>query len=212
MQVPDHKRTLELIPWYVNGSLPDGERLKIERHLRTCVPCRSALVDEQRLRGLIREQAAIPHGPEHGVADLLHRIDGHGPVRSRLRFASPFVYAAAAGLALVVAFLLVRPFTEMAGQPDGEFSTLTNASDSAADRIDIVFDENLGPAEISVFIESLGGRLEAGPSELGRYTVSLPDASDRDLAALIADLGEDPRIRFVGRNFIAEPAATPEEP
>jgi hypothetical protein len=203
---------LELIPWYVNGSLPDGERLMIEQHLRTCVPCRSALAGEQRLRGLIREQAAIPQGPEHGIADLLHRIDGHGPERSRLRFASPFVYAAAAGMVLIAVTLLVRPLTDMAGRPDGEFSTLTSGSGSAADRIDIVFDENLGPAEISVFIESLGGRLDAGPSELGRYTVSLPEVSGRDLATLLADLGEDPRIRFVGRNFIAEPASTPEAP
>jgi hypothetical protein len=212
MQVPDHNRTLELIPWYVNGSLSDDERLTIERHLRTCVPCRSALADEQRLRGLIREQAAIPHGPEHGVTDLLHRLNGNGPVRSGFGIARPFVYAAVAGVAVVAALVLVRPATETVGQHGGEFSTLTNTSDSAKDRIDIVFDEDVGSAEISAFIESLGGQLEAGPSELGRYTVSLPDEPGRDLAALIADLREDPRIRFVGRNFIADPAGTPEEP
>ena len=41
-----------LIPWYVNDTLDEGDRRKVEQHLPTCDRCRSLLEDAQQLAGL----------------------------------------------------------------------------------------------------------------------------------------------------------------
>lgn len=208
MQDSDHKATIELIPWYVNGTLPDDERAIVERHVRACVTCRSALADEKRLLGLMREQPAMPFETGHGIADLLHRIDGR---RQGKRLSARIPYAvAAACLAMVAVVLLVNPFVPAPDPAQGRFSTQTNAAGEAGSRVDIVFEASLAASEISALIESLGGQLESGPSELGRYTVSFPGIEADDLAALMAELEAEPQIRFVGRNYIAAPVTAPE--
>jgi hypothetical protein len=50
----DHREVLELLPWYVNGTLAGGERSKVERHLSECLPCNAVLKEERRLLTLVR--------------------------------------------------------------------------------------------------------------------------------------------------------------
>jgi predicted anti-sigma-YlaC factor YlaD len=43
-----------LIPWYVNGTIGDDDRRRVEEHLPTCDHCRSLVEDARRLEGLGR--------------------------------------------------------------------------------------------------------------------------------------------------------------
>jgi hypothetical protein len=211
-----HRQIAELLPWYVNGSLTGAERAGVEKHVRECLPCRAALREEQRICGLVGAQDDVPVGVGHGVSDLLRKIDG-GHARARPSSLRTQLGIAAGVFSVSVA---VAGWLVLTGSPDGgapavdasvaPFTTLTDGADAAADRIDIVFAAGIDDAGIRALIESVDGRLIAGPSELGRYVVAVAPASDAGLSALIERLSRDPRVRFAGRSYSALPSPAPD--
>lgn len=201
---PIHIKAAELMPWYVNGTLPESERAELDKHLGNCLSCRAALKEERRMQDLIRRQAEIPLSSEHGIADLFRRIDGR---RAGLR---PTATGWRLALAASVVFCIVTGSWMLGlweSQPDS-FSTLTRSDESPpAALIDIVFGESVTEAEIREIIRGIDGQLVAGPSELGRYTVAVGPDSGGDAQSAIETLSDDPRIQFVGRNFITPDSA-----
>ena len=196
-----HRECQELLPWYVSGTLADGERRRLEQHLGECLPCNAALRDERRLSALLRDQDAVPLGPEHGLAALLDRIDGaQRPRRSAARVAPWVRYGLAAGFGggIVWLWLALAPPAPLV---DGTFATLTTAGESGPGRVDIVFAAAPSAAELTAFLREQGAELVAGPSALGRYTIALEAPSEEALAARIDALGKDSRLRFAGRSY-----------
>lgn len=52
-----HKQWLDLIPYYVNRTLPDAERAAFEHHLTTCETCRRALEEWHMVAGAVYAEA-----------------------------------------------------------------------------------------------------------------------------------------------------------
>lgn len=206
-----HKKTIELLPWYVSGSLSSAESAELERHIGECIPCRTALAQEKRLHGLISRQEDVPLSAEHGISDLMTRIDH--PVRRRDgRTLRPrFAFGAAIVCAVIVASLLLirSPGPDIGG---GEFSTLTDPAEHLSDRIDIVLSDGVDASEILAVIAQFDGTVIDGPSDLGRYTVGIPGSEGMSMQDVIDTLADDRRVRFVSRNFIAVPDASEDEP
>ena len=204
---PVKGKAAELIPWYVNGTLPEHEKADLERHLGECLVCRAALKEEQRMQAATRMQADVPVSPQHGVLDLLRRIEREAPASRtsrrglRLGYAAAFVVFVASGW-----LVLSRPDSQQV-----PFSTLTSAESSAATLIDIVFADSVTEEEMVEIVRSIDGELVAGPSDIGRYTVSVNADSDRAATAVIESLSDDPRVRFVSQNYIPVPSAEAEE-
>ena len=199
----DHNTAAELLPWYANGTLAEDRHAAVEQHLRQCLPCRSAYKHELRVQRLLKEQPDVPLGPEHGLSDLLRQVDaGAAGRRSFTRMLPAFGYglAAAVSLAIVWSMLLSpRPIDT----PDAaSFSTLTAGSAVTADRIDVVFAADVAEAEVHEIVTGLGAEIVDGPSALGRYTIRVPAGEASDLAAWLARLSADPRVRFAGQSFI----------
>jgi len=48
-----HQEILELLPWYLNGTLESEEHKKIELHLQSCSSCRHELEEYEGLQGLL---------------------------------------------------------------------------------------------------------------------------------------------------------------
>ena len=226
-RAPAHREVVELLPWYVNGTLGDDERRRLERHLGDCLPCNAALRDERRLSGLLREQDTVPLGPEHGLNALNARIDGRAraPIGRGFRALPGLGYgiAAALGGAIVWFWLGSNP----AGvETDPGFATLTTPAADARGDIDIVFaveaaadavadaaadaagDTAAASAAnaLAAFAREYELRLVAGPSALGRYTFAVADREPAAIDRLLAALGEDPRVRFAGRAYTADVA------
>lgn len=79
-----HASALELLPWYLNGSLEPDEQAQLEQHLRGCASCRAEL---ENLRTL---QAAYVQGDSNAGADealqrLLPQLDSPVPAAARPR-------------------------------------------------------------------------------------------------------------------------------
>lgn len=71
-----HRRVEQLLPWYANGTLAEGERHAVEEHLAACAACREELAACRECARAIDELGEIAPSP-HPVqlARLMARID-----------------------------------------------------------------------------------------------------------------------------------------
>jgi anti-sigma factor RsiW len=205
----EHEYVDELIPWFVNGTLPKEERLLVERHILSCLPCRRAVEQERRIRELM---VARPHAGvdvEEGFRRLAQRIDdpGHTVARRPSPRHAPARaawtgWAIAAGVVLAVGGLSWY-LASLPVSPSAEFATLAAPGESSQ-RLDVVLTEGLTAAERARLFSEFDGRVIAGPTEIGRYTLEFGGAdSTEKIDALLERLRSDPRIRFAGRSFAA---------
>lgn len=73
----DCGRAGELTPWYVAGSLPEGEARDLVRHVAGCATCQDELVQAARLaRELRRAFAGMPGVPQGTWAKVAARAQG----------------------------------------------------------------------------------------------------------------------------------------
>jgi len=202
-----HSRAFELLPWLVNGSLGAEERDAVEQHVRSCLACHRELKEQQRLRAALRAQPDVHLSPQTNFEKLARSLDGRPVHRTQpaRRFTPLLRFAAAAAVAAIAvgAVLWLSP-THL--DTRGDYQTLANGKPAAAGELDIVFGQSVTQAEMQSLLEEIGGKIEAGPTGVGRYRVRLeaPIASGAQVDALLAKLNQDPRVRFAARALTEE--------
>jgi len=189
-----HRRVWDLLPWYANGTLEDGERRTVESHLAACSRCREELSACRGLGELLQqvpEVAPAPH-PAH-LARILEKIGDHeraawrSPLESLRNLLTatprPVRWALAAQLALVLGLagldLARRPAQPPATSP-AAYRTLSDAPAAAApsSRLRVVFAAGTTEQEIRDLLLGIRGQIVSGPSSLGVYTVEVPTGPD----------------------------------
>lgn len=70
---------VELVTDYLEGTLPEAERIRFEAHLAQCDGCTGYLEDMRRLIGSLHEVAEPPPDPETREALLSAFRDLRGP-------------------------------------------------------------------------------------------------------------------------------------
>lgn len=206
-----HVEVIELLPWFVNGTLTDDERTAVERHVSSCLPCRKALKEELRLRALVADDALSPLSPRHGLDRLLSEIDaadardrpGHRETTPRWRDARGLGLAVAASLAIAVVGVWTVLSIDRPPPAGGDFSTLTGPAAGGAARIDVVFAAGLTAADREAVLGEIHGTIVEGPSDVGRYTIEIEggSASEADVEQILARLRQDDRVRLASRWF-----------
>ncbi|HEY2289889.1 MAG TPA: zf-HC2 domain-containing protein [Thermoanaerobaculia bacterium] len=219
-----HQRVWELLPWYVNGSLAERERERVETHLAACLRCQEEERVCRRMAGdVVRggEVAPAPHPVQ--LQRMLARIEESereekesaggwrllAPLRSLVQ-ATPrplrgALVAQAAVILLLVGFLawsLARPL-----QPPADYHVLESAPPAPVPTVHltVMFQPNATEREIRGVLRSVSGKITAGPSAMGAYTVEVPAAGD-PAGAVVARLRSEPQVVM-----FAEPAAGPGE-
>ena len=202
-----HRNFLELLPWYVNGTLSDRDRGLLRAHLGECLPCHAAYREELRLHRLLEEQGAVPLAQDRGLSDLLQQIDRVNGRRESAGSAARWRSFAVAGVAtamIVAGIAALWPESQGPASGEGEFSTLFGESSAGSRSVDVIFAEPPSADELARFLDEVGGIAVGGPTDLGRYTIEL--AAERDPDVLVEDLKSNPRIRFAGRAFSGDAA------
>ena len=72
----DHEEAWLSLPWLANGRLSQGERDKIEPHLRGCTACREELAFQRLLCNALTEPDRVTYAPGPSFRKLMDRIDG----------------------------------------------------------------------------------------------------------------------------------------
>jgi putative zinc finger protein len=207
-----HRRVWELLPWYVNGTLPDGEQRTVEAHAARCAPCREEIESCRKLGEALRQEEETAPSPHPArLARLMARLDeaGEGSLAARLRSLAaatprPVRWAMAAQLAallLLAGAWVWQSSSGAAGAPPALYRTLSDPAPPApapvpgAVRVRVVFAEDASERQIRDVLLGIGGQLAAGPSPLGAYTVELPAGRD-PLPLVLAHLRSRPEVRF----------------
>lgn len=219
----DHERANELLPWLANGSLEKSERTLVEQHVKSCLACRKSLREERKLRELMTRGADESLAVDEGFQRLLRRIDaapqnsGQEPLGSvdgrktsrkpRTWTASLSRWALAASVTLTLGTVVWLVRAELEGPLPDRYVTVTDAPAIDAARVDVIFLDGIGAEERAALFAEIGARVAAGPSPAGRYTLAFDSLDGREeaVAAVLARLRLDPRVRFAGRSFITEP-------
>jgi anti-sigma factor RsiW len=176
---------LDLLPWYVNGTL-DGEELQqVESHLKGCERCRSEVAFLQSVRQEVKAAGEAATPGDLGLQRLLRTVRAE---RKATRWTPQWWQPALAAAALVVviqATLLVNLW------PEPESITPLGGPPSAGVVLQVRFVPTATEVQIREAIQDVNGTIIDGPSAVGIYRVELdlpPDAEDQQIEAVLAHL------------------------
>jgi hypothetical protein len=183
-----HATAVESLPWIANGSLSSPLAAGIAAHVDGCEECRRLLAFDTALTAAIREDTVVDYAPHTAFAKLTSRIDAF---ESRRRFwrrwlrplrwlrtwsaerpLMTVVAVQAAAIMVLTAGLVLRGFD----RPPAEYRTLSlpaPAPSATGPLLHVVFDDELTAGGIRELLARLGGRVVAGPSDFGVFTVQL---------------------------------------
>jgi anti-sigma factor RsiW len=71
----EHHEVFALLPWYVNATLEEADRQRVEMHLGNCTICREDLAAQQRICEAIEAQPALDYMPVASLKRLQARLD-----------------------------------------------------------------------------------------------------------------------------------------
>lgn len=217
-----HQRAWELLPWYVNGSLAQPERERVEAHLAACPRCQEEVRTCRRAAAEIAgagEVAPSPHPIQ--FQRVLARIEESEREERRhdggWRILAPFrslvqatprplrgaLVAQAAVIFLLVGFLAWDALRPVSPSPSpAVYRTLSDPAPAPVPtvRLQVMFLPQTTEREIRGLLRDIRGEITAGPSPLGLYTVEIP-AAGNPVAGVLARLRSEPQVTF------AEPAS-----
>lgn len=199
-----HQRIWELLPWYANGTLGEAERRMVEEHAAQCERCREESHACGQLGAAVRQTAAEAPTPHPArFSRLMSRLDeADGPsVRERLAnlltaTPKPVRWVLAGQLAALLLLASAQVWTPPS-PPPADFKTLSDAAPAApaAAQVRVVFADGATERQIRDVLLPIGGQLAGGPSQLGVYTIELPEGHE-PLPVVLRHLRSRPEVSF----------------
>jgi hypothetical protein len=205
----EHREISPLIPWFVNSTLADNARQRVEAHLGRCTMCRDELLIEQRIfEGM--GKTAIEYMPAVSFKRLQSKLDAqatespapdlrHVELASRKRAWPGLMAASMAIMAITTGLLAADRWMQIrAHGAEPNYRTVTNSAPRPrGEVIRIVFSPTTTLVEMQGILEESQLRIISGPTEAGVY--SLAAESDRPLSSSLALLRRHSTVRFAER-------------
>lgn len=213
-----HLAVLELLPWYVNGTLDAAEKQQVQVHLKQCLVCRDALQSWQftaecarlgtpasrfeenwnRLMGRIKQDRIPPASRQPIYRKFLGLKMKMAYVWRNLSDAQPVLKGLfAVQLAALVALFSVVIIRDTDTNPQ-LYRTLSEGDGYSAaasgKHVHLVFTADALEVDVRRIVNGVGGNIIGGPGAVGVYTVILKE----DTAALMVEkLKSEPKLVFV---------------
>jgi hypothetical protein len=221
--VGEHQEISALLPWYVNGTCSDSDRLRVDAHLPGCVVCREDLTREQFVHQRMAADTSIEYMPAASLRRLQARLDGAAPesadvpldastggmTRHRSIPWHGVMAASVAVMAVAVSLLAADRWLESRTRASApNYRTVTTPTPRAPNQvIRAVFAPTITLIELQGLLDEAGLKIVAGPSEAGVY--SLAANSRRPVSASLALLRAHSNVRFAESIQGAGPGDTP---
>lgn len=198
---------LQMLPWYVNGTLDDADRARVDDWLRTDPAAAAELAWFQSLQQKVRADAPDV-SDEIGLARTLQRIRAESrpaavaaptPRRApvapsfteRLRgWLDQFNLSPAFAMAALVVVVQAGVILNLAsGDRDYEQvrAVTTGTAPTTGQLLRVAFKPEAREQEIRLLLVTLQGNIESGPGQLGDYYVRVPVAAATDALARLKD-------------------------
>jgi anti-sigma factor RsiW len=197
----EHEEVFELLPWYLNGTLAETERQKVDKHVSVCAACRDHLAREREIYRSISAESSLGYIPA-SFSRLQARLDARQSASQqeipRRRGAMPWPRLAAASIAILALGLLslvsADRWVQMRALPS-EYRTVTTSTPRAPDEvIRAVFSPGVTLVELQAILDEAQLRIISGPTEAGVY--SLAATSSRPVTVSLSLLRRHGSVRF----------------
>lgn len=185
-----HARVQELLPWFVNGSLNEGEQSLVDAHLEECPECRISV--EELVAVAAKFSASDPFDlawRSDAVCSFMDQLPPKPGVVSESAWLRPTM-AVFGALAIAAVLLVGLPRTDA-------FRTLSFGEHvrDAPPVVQVVFGSDTTEKTIRDILLEDGNRVIGGPTQQGVYRVALGTSEDADV--FIARLKHNPNVIFV---------------
>jgi putative zinc finger protein len=203
----EHQEVSALLPWYVNDTLADTERQKVDAHVGGCAVCRDDLALHKRILEGINAQPALDYMPVASLKRLQARLDvaqtqaaappmaPFEPGRSdapRRGWMAASIAAMAVAIALLAADRWVQ-FEVRERQPN--YHTVTKEIPRPqGEVIRAVFSPSITLVELQTILDEAQLKIVSGPTEAGVY--SLASNSTLTVRSSLALLRRHATVRF----------------
>jgi hypothetical protein len=203
----EHQEVSALIPWYVNDTLADPERQRVDAHLGGCAVCRDDLAVNKSIFEGIDAQPALDYMPVASLKRLQARLDVAQaqaapsavaplePSRSDVSWRG-WMAASIAAMAVAVGLLAADrwvQFEARAKQPNYRTVT-TSIPRPAGEVIRAVFSPSITLVELQTMLDEAQLKIVSGPTEAGVY--SLASNSTLTVRSSLALLRQHSSVRF----------------
>ena len=193
-QTPERDAELDqLLPWYVNGTLSDDERARVETYLAASAGAREEVELLRRLRDHVKESQPAQSPGELGLKRLQREIAAERKPASTPAQAAPaggspgWWRPAAIAAALVIAIQGALLFQTWQGGGVVDIAGSGQAGGGIA-VIEATFAPEATEAQIRAALQAIDGRLIDGPGALGVYRIQLIGVDGADEEAIRAAL------------------------
>lgn len=193
----DHDYVWDLIPWYVNGTLPDADIATVDAHARTCLACSEEIGRQTLLAQKVVKTDPFDVPLQRSWDTLRAQVDAD--LRSRRPVKRGWFdvmqgHGRAVLGGLAVACLALVMVVQFGGPAQEGFVTLTSEPTSEAPTIQFQLSGDLTQAELTELLTPLGVVAITGPSEAGVYSAIVPE--DADLSAVSDAMMSQAQIVF----------------
>jgi anti-sigma-K factor RskA len=210
----EHREVSALLPWYVNGSIGEQDRQRVDAHLSACADCRNDLAQEQRVYRAMTAETAVEYMPAASLKRLQARLDGisvpeanspanaaadarsaAAPGRRFMRWPG-LMAASIAVMAVALSLLAADRWLRLRGTPaqPNYYTVTTAAPRPQGEVIRAVFSPTITLVELQSILDEAQLRIVSGPTEAGVY--SLAAKSGRPVSSSLALLREHAKVRF----------------
>jgi hypothetical protein len=187
---PEHAEVAALLPWYLNATLSEPDRIRVDAHLSLCAACRDDLAVERRVFAGVTAESAIEYMPVASLNRLRARLDTEHadvadpevaprPYRRRRNLPWQGLMAASVALmAVAVGLLAADRWMQVRSEPAAaNFHTVTTpAPRVAGEAIRAVFTPTITLVELQSLLDESQLRIVAGPTEAGVYSLAITGA------------------------------------
>jgi len=215
----EHQEVSALIPWYVNDTLADTERQKVDAHVGGCAVCRDELAVHKRILEGINAQPALDYMPMASLKRLQARLDAaqaqtdsppmapQEPSRSDTRrgWMAASIAAMAVAIGLLAADRWVQ-FEVRANQPNYRTVTISSPRPEG-EVIRAVFSPSITLVELQTILDEAQLKIVSGPTEAGVY--SLASNSTLTVRSSLALLRRHSTVRFAEETLLEPESGDP---
>jgi len=211
-----HQEIIEVLPWYVNGTLNQTERAAVVQHLDSgCQECIREVANLTAMRKLVvavgdEEPEPSPFLLNRALAEIedyerTRTEPKQGPSQSwlstlreswwpRTPVLARIALAAQMALLLVVGGVAIYQHSH----PEVVYTTTSGPSTGKAGQamISVVFNEKASERDIRQTLEEIRGTIIDGPTPQGSYTVQLPVRPEQtaELDKVLQILSRKPQV------------------
>ncbi len=199
----DHEKACLLLPWLVNGTLSETERLAVEQHAAGCADCAAEVESLKIMQAAIRNDALAPIVPKADTSNVLSNVASLPSADGGRQVSPAIAYAIAASVLIVIAITTLLRVDPRTPEPI-IFETATSASDASV--MHYVFELNFDPnttdaARQQVFTDLNSVDVARTTDDRYKVTVPLIVSSVEDLQGHAAEIRSMPHV--ISANVVA---------